>query len=139
LSSIGHGTSPIPSEFLELARQTAKCSQQEVYLRSAISRAYFANHVLAVARAAQKFKGFEAGGTGDDHARVINAFKVGKTSQIANLLTSLRRRRNHADYHIEVAAEGCKFCRDGSVAVAEPDWIECLVEAERCFARLLAL
>jgi hypothetical protein len=124
---------------LELARRTAKCSQQEVYLRSAISRAYFANHVLAVAKAAQKFKGFEAGGTGDDHARVINAFRAGRTAVIANLLTNLRRRRNHADYHVEVAAEDCKFCRDGSVAVAEPDWAECLAEAERCFSRLLEI
>jgi hypothetical protein len=141
LSSTEPTSSTLPSEFLELAKKTAACAEAEAYLRSAISRAYFANHVLAVQKATKKFKDFAARGTGDDHERVIKKFATGPTTMIAHLLRSLRRRRNHADYHIDAEArdEECAFCRAGGVGVDANAWDECLAEADKCFAKLLSV
>ncbi|MCA9709877.1 MAG: hypothetical protein KDK70_28825, partial [Myxococcales bacterium] len=103
---------------------------------SAISRMYFANHLLAVIKATERFGGFEASAKGEDHGHVIHAFRRGKTRVLSDLLQSLRDRRNHADYHIELANTDCKFCRRGTVEVTPDDWQQCLAEAERCFGKL---
>lgn len=136
MSSTVRPSSPLPRAFYELALATAECSKGEAYLRSAISRMYFANHVLAVIKAAQKFADFEARTTGEGHAHVIRAFRKGKTRNLSNLLESLRDRRNHADYHVELAQEDCKFCRRGTVEVTSMDWVQCRDEAKRCFEGL---
>lgn len=107
MSSTGQPRSPLPRAFYDLACATAECRGEEAYLRSAISRMYFANHLLAVMKAAQKFAGFEALSKGEDHGHVIRAFRVGKTRGLAELLQGLRDRRNHADYHIGADLADC--------------------------------
>jgi hypothetical protein len=139
LSSTGQPYSPLPRAFYELACATAACSTEEAYLRSAISRIYFANHLLAIIKATQKFAGFEAQSKGEDHGHVIRAFRRGPTRRLSDLLQGLRDRRNHADYHIELANADCKFCRRRTVDVTTTDWENCLAEAKRCFAGLESL
>jgi hypothetical protein len=124
-------------EFFALAKATAACSPAEEYLRSAISRVYFANHLLAINRA-RKFAGFSTDGNADDPARVIRILKQGRARRFGELLGGLRERRNHADYHTETPSEDCPHCRDG-VTVKTTDWEECLAEAEKCFDGLRRL
>lgn len=141
MSSEGSTTDPCPplaEEFFALAKATAACNPAEEYLRSAISRAYFANYLLAADRARKKFAGFSADGNADDHARVIRTLKQGRTRRLGEFLLGLRERRNHADYHTATRSDDCPHCRDG-VTVNAADWQECLAEAEKCFAGLRRL
>lgn len=128
--------SPLPRAFYELARATAECSSEEAYLRSAISRMYFANHLLAVIKAKEKMPELDVQSRGEDHGNVIRAFRKGKTRKLSDLLHSLRDRRNHADYHVEPSSMECKFCRRGTAQVTAVDWDRCLEEAKRCFEGL---
>lgn len=139
-SSTGPMHSSLPRAFYELARATAECSTQEAYLRSAISRMYFANHLLAMIKVPQRFSGFEARSRGDDHGGVIQALrKMGRTRVVGDLLADLRDRRSHADYHIEVVHEECDLCQRGTVDVIKTDWEDCLEVARRCFEKLESL
>lgn len=125
-------------KFFDLAVVTAECCSDEEYLRSAISRIYFATHLLAVQRMSRKYANFEVEGRAEDHGAVIRALNVGKTRRLSDILRKLRARRNHADYHIGSPVEGCDRCNEGAT-VTSRDWTDCRGEARQCFTALLTL
>jgi hypothetical protein len=125
-------------KFFDLAMVTAECCSDEEYLRSAISRIYFATHLLAVQRVSRKRANFEVEGRAEDHGAVIRALNIGKTRRLADMLRSLRARRNHADYHVGNPVGGCPSCEVG-MGIAGLDWTSCRDEAKRCFTALLTL
>lgn len=104
-----------PTEFLDVARALAEPAEgwpSEARARSSVGRAYYAAHLLAVEALRRKRPGWSPTGKGDDHGRVIRELAHGKTRRIADRLAELRARREHADYHVDPAADECWFCRD---------------------------
>lgn len=88
----------------QLKQQAADSSQQEAYLRSAISRAYYASFCLA-RNYLRDSLGRKSTGTLDDHEFVKNQFRnlPGQDNQaIAENLRRLRAYRNQADYDDEL-------------------------------------
>ena len=85
----------------------------EASLRTAISRVYYAGHLLAVERLVQR--GWAPKGTGDDHMGVIRELNRGRTRHLAGRLRQLLEFREHADYHLEAADtirnQDCKYCK----------------------------
>jgi hypothetical protein len=132
------GTSPLVTKFFELALATTQCSTEEAYLRSAISRVYFATHLLASAQARRKYQGFSVGGNADDHGAVIRVLRQGRARRLSDLLQDLREARNHADYHLDIPLEDCRYCKDG-LTVELSDWERCRARAKTCFDGLSAL
>lgn len=84
----------------------------EASLRTAISRAYYASHLLAVQRLMQR--GWAPRGSGDDHGRILARLNHGATRHLANKLRTLLELRQHADYHMEatdtVRNQDCQLC-----------------------------
>jgi hypothetical protein len=84
----------------------------EASLRTAISRVYYAGHLLAVERLVPK--GWSPTGSGQDHNGIIRQLTRGKTRHLANKLRRLYEFRQHADYHVEATAtvrnQDCQFC-----------------------------
>jgi uncharacterized protein (UPF0332 family) len=88
----------------QLKQQAADSPQQEAYLRSAISRAYYASFCLA-RNYLRDSLGRKSTGTLDDHEFVKNQFRnlPGQDNQaIAENLRRLRAYRNQADYDDEL-------------------------------------
>lgn len=105
-----------PSDLLRLAHELAQNAGDEVHVRSAVSRAYYAGLHAAM----QTFPGRDRIGNESSHAEIIGrATAHGKglnpgrsaAAQIAFKLSKLRRQRNEADYDIGGASlcpQGCQ-------------------------------
>ena len=87
-------------EFRDLADWLVNNRNNEASLRTAISRMYYAAHLLARDFLITKRK-WSPTGRGADHGSVIHELRRGPTSQISFKLAELRRLREHADYHLE--------------------------------------
>jgi hypothetical protein len=102
-----------PQDFHTFALWLSQHRTDEASLRTAISRAYYAGHLLAVQRLMQR--GWEPKGTGDDHRGVIRALRRGKTRHLADRLALLLEFREHADYHLEatdtIRNQHCSLCK----------------------------
>jgi hypothetical protein len=131
--------------FYDLALWLVQQRNDEASLRTAISRTYYAAHLLAVQRLIQK--GWEAKGTGDDHGRVLHELRRGRTRNLAGMLDRLREFREHADYHRQpsdsILGQQCKLCEQTreSPTTSEPvvkqsHWEEAKEVAERLFPLL---
>jgi uncharacterized protein (UPF0332 family) len=81
------------SSLYALAQELAYRSSDEVRLRTAVNRAYYAVFLLAREKARIR-------GTHDVHVRVIEAVRQRKGQNLANLLFHLKRLRTVADYQI---------------------------------------
>ena len=102
-----------PREFHTLALWLVGQKTDEASLRTAISRLYYACHLLAKHSLIEKRK-WTPSGRGDDHSGVIRELRRGKTTGLGNYLDSLRTLREHADYHVDAAvpgAENCTVCK----------------------------
>jgi hypothetical protein len=91
-----------PAEFNTLATWLVENATNEVHLRTAICRVYYAGHLLAVHRLRKK--GWEPNGSGDNHTGVIRRVRDGNTRLLGDELSRLRELREHADYHLEASA-----------------------------------
>jgi len=102
-----------PKDFHTLALWLSQQRTDEASLRTAISRVYYAAHLLAVERLVQR--GWEPKGTGDDHMGVFRRLDRGATRHLAVKLRTLLELREHADYHLEatdtVRNRDCKYCK----------------------------
>ena len=100
-------------DFYTLAIWLTQQRVDEASLHTAISRVYYAGHLLGVQRLRQK--GWEPKGSGDDHSGVIRELNRGRTRRLAIDLRELLELREHADYHVEAADtvhnQDCKFCK----------------------------
>lgn len=111
-------------DFYDLALWLVQQRVDEVSLRTAISRVYYAGHLLAVQRLMQK--GWEPRGGGEDHGRVLQELRSRRTRNLAGMLDQLRELREHADYHLDasdtVLNQRCKLCRQlrELLATSEP-------------------
>lgn len=102
-----------PREFQTLALWLVEQRKDEASLRTAISRLYYACHLLAKHSLIEK-RNWTPSGRGDDHSGVIRELRRGKTTGLGNYLDNLRTFREHADYHVEPTvsgAENCSVCR----------------------------
>jgi len=85
----------------------------EVALRTAISRTYYAAHLLA--REVLVKKGWKPP-RGEVHGAVLAELRRRNKPRLAGDLASLQRLRNHADYHIETdsghSADICRLCEE---------------------------
>jgi hypothetical protein len=102
-----------PREFHNLALWLIEQRNDEASLRTAISRVYYACHLLAKRSLMEKRKWMPSG-RGDDHSGVIRELRRGKTTGLGNYLDSLRTLREHADYHVDptvTGAENCSVCK----------------------------
>jgi len=122
----------VPSDFYEFAAWLIETRQDEAALRTAISRIYYASHHLALQRLVAKGS-FEPKGTGDDHQGVIRTLRKGKTTNLGNYLDSLRRLREHADYHVDqTMGDFCSLCKGKSPGLTEElHWTEAKTTGER--------
>ena len=100
-------------DFYDLAAWLVQSRTNEASLRTAISRVYYANHLLAVRKLMEK--SWEPTGKGDDHGRVIHELRSRRYRNLAERLQRLRALREHADYHMEasdsVLNKDCEFCK----------------------------
>jgi hypothetical protein len=87
-------------EFRDLADWLVTNRNNEASLRTAISRIYYAAHLLARERLIAK-RNWSPTGRGNDHSGVIIALRQGRTRQLSDNLRELLRLREHADYHLE--------------------------------------
>ena len=94
------------AEFNSLALWLIDQRTDESSLRTAISRVYYAGHLLAVQGLKRK-KGWEPKGTGENHRGVILELRAGTTRGLSDRLNQLRMLREHADYHLD-ASESTK-------------------------------
>jgi hypothetical protein len=132
-------------DFYQLALWIVEQKADEASFRTAIGRAYYATHLLAVEKAQEK-KGFQPKGTGDDHMGVIRALNLGTTNKIANRLRNLLELRQHADYHLKTSDDvlsTCPYCgklrRPLSTSVVEVTqelWEAAKDDAEELLRRL---
>lgn len=110
-------------DFYALAVWLVQNRTSEASLRTAISRAYYTGHLLAVQKL--KEKGWEPTGKGDDHGRVIHELGSRRFRNLAEELRRLRALREHADYHLEasdsVFSKDCEFCKKIREAVSPSD------------------
>src|SRR5207302_4999761 len=88
--------------YLELARflqaQAGSAANHEAFLRSALSRAYYAAFCHA-RNHARDHLGLRLRGEADDHGALRARFKTGKMKGISDKLQRLREWRNACDYH----------------------------------------
>ena len=104
-----------PSDLLRLAQQLGQNTNDEVSIRSAVSRAYYAG----LHAAEQTFPSRERMGNESSHAEIISRATIhgkglnpgrGSAAQIAIKLGKLRRLRNDADYAIGVPSITAQDC-----------------------------
>jgi len=138
------------AEFNSLALWLVEQRTDESSLRMAISRVYYAGHLLAVQGLKRK-KGWEPKGTGDDHRRVILELSPGTTRGLSDRLDQLRMLREHADYHLEASESasnrGCSFCKKiresspsaGDQNVTFDHWQNAKEVSNTCFSLLAKL
>lgn len=132
-------------DFYDLALWLVQQRTDEVSLRTAISRVYYAGHLLAVQRLMRK--GWEPRGAGEDHGRVLQELRSRRTRNLAGMLDQLREFRDHADYHLDtsdtVRNQRCKLCKQlrELLTTSEPvvnrnHWEEAKEVSERLFPLL---
>lgn len=94
----------IPFQFLKFAKEVIECygkdrecyvSKNQGLLRSCISRAYYA--AFLIARYVTKLDYYDKE---DIHRKVVNALEQLNLPDIADMLASLRKKRNTADYNL---------------------------------------
>lgn len=99
-------------DFSSLASWLVENRADEASFRTAISRVYYAAHLLAVRKPKNNWT---PAGTGADHRGVIRSLNRGNTMRLASLLEQLLELREHADYHVEAVGtvfnQGCRFCK----------------------------
>jgi hypothetical protein len=102
-----------PEDFHKLAVLLAQNQPSEAAIRTAISRAYYACHLLGRQRLMRL--GWEPKGKGDDHGGVIRELKSRRTRPLGDQLDLLREHREHADYHMDASSSvlnpHCTFCQ----------------------------
>ena len=115
-----------PKSFLDLAKWLIDQSQSESHVRTAISRAYYAAHHIALEKLAEK-NWITPTGTGADHDAVIRELRNRKTRQLGDNLKRLLELRQHADYHLDVTLSRrnsncslCKRIRESATPTADP-------------------
>lgn len=135
-------------EFYTFALQLVKDNAPEVAIRTAISRAYYAVHLIARARLFKK-GWWEPTGRGDDHGRLIHALRQKQRAR-GESLNLLRRYREHADYHLESSDspfnKECEFCEElrktpsvPQVVVTQNHWKDVQENCERLLRYLETL
>jgi len=120
------------TDFHTLALWLIQNRTDEASLRTAISRVYYAGHLLAVQRLMTR--GWEPKGTGEDHRGVIRELRRGRTRHLADKLTLLLELREHADYHLEAADMDRNT--EGQLSVSEREELEALVELSETISLL---
>lgn len=99
-------------DFSSLASWLTEQRTDEATIRTAISRVYYAAHLLAVRKPKNNWV---PTGTGADHRGVIRSLNRGGTTRLASFLEQPLELREHADYHVEAADtvfnQGCRFCK----------------------------
>jgi hypothetical protein len=114
-------------DYVDLARflqqQAPNAGNQEAFLRTAISRAYYAAfcHVRNYAR---DHSGFIPRNDGDDHGRLREHLRKGKMAGIGKRLQRLREWRNECDYLDQLNID------------LQSVLVSALAEADRVFAAL---
>ncbi len=102
-----------PINFYELAQWLVDQRIDESSLRTAISRVYYAAHLIALEKLVQK--NWTPKGRGEDHGGVIRELRTRKFRQLGDRLKRLLELREHADYHLEASLTVrnlyCSFCR----------------------------
>ena len=93
----------------------------EVAIRTAISRTYYAAHLLA--REALFKKGWSPP-YGEVHGAVLAELRKRNKTRLAGDLATLQRLRNHADYHIECnsghSSNVCRLCEQVAKMASSP-------------------
>lgn len=134
-----------PKDFYTLAHWLIEQKTDESSLRTAISRVYYAAHLIARERLVQK--SWTPKGSGADHDGVIRELRNRRFRQQGDHLKRLLELREHADYHLEasltVRNQGCSFCRqirNSTVPDAETvgmnHWSEVDSVSKRCLPLL---
>jgi len=94
--------------YLELAEflrtQAEAAPTQEAFLRSAVSRAYYAAFCYVRNHARDRLR-FQPRDDGDDHGRLRAFLKNGKLRGVSNTLQRLREWRNECDYLDELTIQ----------------------------------
>ena len=102
-----------PKDFYELAQWLVDQRKDESSFRTAISRVYYAAHLIALEKLVQK--SWTPKGRGEDHDGVIRELRNRRFRQLGDHLKRLLELREHADYHLEasltVRNQYCSFCR----------------------------
>src|SRR6266852_9212753 len=110
-------------EFLELSRILGRQAQdggyREAFLRSAISRAYYAAFCHTRNYAIKRL-GFRARYDGEDHGALRARLKKGKMQGVAERLQQLREWRNDCDYRNDVDFD-LQSSLDSALRLA--DWV----------------
>ncbi len=87
----------VPFQFLNFAKEIGKCyvTKNQGLLRPCISRAYYASFLIA--RYVTKLDYYDKE---DVHRKVVETLEQLNLPDIADMLNSLRRKRNMADYNL---------------------------------------
>jgi len=89
-----------PREFFNLASQFCSPSADEAYLRTSVSRSYYASFLTTRERLAT-YGHYRPLGTGADHLGVIDTLaRLGRRA-LRDKLDSLRQLRTRADYDLQ--------------------------------------
>ena len=109
--------------FLDLAHdlqtRAAGATNPEAFLRTALSRAYYAAFCYA-RNYAQHYLKFDPHGDPDDHGRLRHHLRSRKRGGTATRLDRLRQWRNESDYHDEISIE---LPRAVAAALAEAAYV----------------
>jgi hypothetical protein len=136
----------VPFDARDLSSLASWLTEQrtdEASIRTAISRVYYAAHLLVVRKPKNNWV---PTGTGADHRGVIRALNRGATTRLASLLEQLLELREHADYHVEatdtVFNRGCRFCKKIAASSSQREQVVDLShweEVKKISARLFPL
>lgn len=130
-------------DFYELAQWLVDQRKDESSLRTAISRIYYAAHLIALQKLIQK--GWTPTGRGKDHDGVIRELRSRRFRNQGDQLKSLLELREHADYHVDTAQtirnQYCEFCKKVRDSQDEQNvnirhWEEALSIGNRCMPHL---
>jgi hypothetical protein len=119
-------------------------SNDEAGLRAAISRSYYAAHLIAREKLRQKGWSM-ATGFGSDHSAVIRELRTRRFRTHGDTLALLKECREHADYHLDSTESelnrDCKICQKlrtaGASKIVEIDhWQEAQNLVLRCLPLL---
>jgi uncharacterized protein (UPF0332 family) len=132
-----------PKDYYNLALSLVTDDAEESYLRTAISRTYYACHLLA--REKLLLNGWEPSRI--EHSAVIRELRKGKTRDRGDELNLLREYREHADYHLKASPSlsnpDCSFCEEihkslkGPVSIVNQEhWKEVQETSKKLFPLL---
>jgi hypothetical protein len=128
----------VPNDYFDLAVRLAAATAQESDLRAAMSRLYYAAHLLARETLKEKwnctFSEF-----GEAHSQVIRELRQRRTKNLSDLLFRLKELREHSDYHLRglkgISHPNCTLCDDAKKSntdlVTRSQWVEALQNARR--------